>query len=631
MTEIRLVHISGTKAGERDSFDLTRLPGSRLTLGRDPKCGLAFDPYGDPRVSSHHADIVADAKGLVWLVDQGSTNGTRINGLRIYERTQIRNDDEVELGRKGARFRVEFVSEPAEAASADDSDRGAGDASSAGADEPVDRAEGRGAALGGASPGGTRLPSEGAVQAASEGVRLPDGREFGAQTVEMLLREVGKHEDAGGPTGRPATAVRGRSKDEPDPERGRPVAKTRRYEAGRDAARPATEAVIPRGLRLWLTLVTLVIVLFTAGLIAVGVVLGPRVETWLATTEGAGGSQTATDDSPAPAEPISAAASETSGEALRPLRAELVDLQGRVRAQLRDLDAEIEALRVQQARLATQADHAVEPTDADRLRHALTEARGSVFFLVSEVRLEGDGSVAPYTLRAAGTGFVMTRDGHVVTNKHVIEPWKFDRSAAKMLADDLRPNLETYEIYAWPVGELVLGPNHSEDFLSRTARRHSTGQIQVQARTEDRLVDQTFEGLGRFPVHVPNDNSDLAILQLDGGPFEPLPIWDPTTSAWSPQVFDPVMAVGFPNGSQLFEGRRAEPTPSLGVIRRLGDTLTVSASLIQGNSGGPVFTINRETGAPIVIGVATRVPAGTETLGICLRVEHAWRLLRSAR
>lgn len=104
----KLIHIEGTKSGQVDVVDFRPLPSQILSMGRDPSCVLAFDPYKDPRVSARHAEISL-LDGKLFIRDLHSTNGTRVNGIKIFEKTQVNSGDEVELGRKGARFRLEIV------------------------------------------------------------------------------------------------------------------------------------------------------------------------------------------------------------------------------------------------------------------------------------------------------------------------------------------------------------------------------------------------------------------------------------------------------------------------------------------------------------------------------------------
>ena len=74
--------------------------GRRLTLGdavvrigRLPECGIQL---ADTNVSRHHAEIRPANDGFL-LVDMGSTNGTKVNGVRV-DRRVLRDADEVTVG-----------------------------------------------------------------------------------------------------------------------------------------------------------------------------------------------------------------------------------------------------------------------------------------------------------------------------------------------------------------------------------------------------------------------------------------------------------------------------------------------------------------------------------------------------
>jgi hypothetical protein len=70
------------------------LEGNRMTIGRDPAADVFID---DKRTSWYHADLIR--QGLAWLiVDAASTNGTFVNGSRVYEATAVRPYDRIRVG-----------------------------------------------------------------------------------------------------------------------------------------------------------------------------------------------------------------------------------------------------------------------------------------------------------------------------------------------------------------------------------------------------------------------------------------------------------------------------------------------------------------------------------------------------
>jgi pSer/pThr/pTyr-binding forkhead associated (FHA) protein len=56
----------------------------------------------DPNVSRNHAEVRPSGDGFE-VVDQGSTNGTKVNGVRVAEH-QLRPGDEIRLGNTVLRF-----------------------------------------------------------------------------------------------------------------------------------------------------------------------------------------------------------------------------------------------------------------------------------------------------------------------------------------------------------------------------------------------------------------------------------------------------------------------------------------------------------------------------------------------
>lgn len=84
MLEVR----TGVDAGARLLLD-----GGRMTAGRGESCDLVVR---DTTVSREHAAFVRRGDAW-WVIDLGSTNGTRVNGLRAAEHP-ITPGDRIELG-----------------------------------------------------------------------------------------------------------------------------------------------------------------------------------------------------------------------------------------------------------------------------------------------------------------------------------------------------------------------------------------------------------------------------------------------------------------------------------------------------------------------------------------------------
>jgi pSer/pThr/pTyr-binding forkhead associated (FHA) protein len=73
--------------------DQTRVFRSDFTAGRQGTL-----PISDEHASSHHA-LFQFAHGLWYVEDLGSTNGTWLNGRRIYAAQRLKKGDKVKIGR----------------------------------------------------------------------------------------------------------------------------------------------------------------------------------------------------------------------------------------------------------------------------------------------------------------------------------------------------------------------------------------------------------------------------------------------------------------------------------------------------------------------------------------------------
>jgi hypothetical protein len=93
--------VGGSGAGSivLPSGDRFQLTETVITVGRNPESNLVL---ADPNVSRSHAEIRPQGDRFV-VVDLGSTNGTRVNGVRVDQRV-LEDGDEVSFGNTRMRF-----------------------------------------------------------------------------------------------------------------------------------------------------------------------------------------------------------------------------------------------------------------------------------------------------------------------------------------------------------------------------------------------------------------------------------------------------------------------------------------------------------------------------------------------
>ena len=77
------------------------LEADAVTLGRLPECELAL---ADSGVSRRHAQVRRSLEGGWLVADLGSTNGTKVNGVRISGERHLDDGDEITVGSTSLRF-----------------------------------------------------------------------------------------------------------------------------------------------------------------------------------------------------------------------------------------------------------------------------------------------------------------------------------------------------------------------------------------------------------------------------------------------------------------------------------------------------------------------------------------------
>lgn len=86
----KLVVLSEQLRGQ--SFELS---GDRYVVGRAEESDICIP---DPTMSGEHCVLTREEDGTYSVADQGSTNGTRINGVRLPEEQRLQHSDILQIG-----------------------------------------------------------------------------------------------------------------------------------------------------------------------------------------------------------------------------------------------------------------------------------------------------------------------------------------------------------------------------------------------------------------------------------------------------------------------------------------------------------------------------------------------------
>ncbi len=223
----------------------------------------------------------------------------------------------------------------------------------------------------------------------------------------------------------------------------------------------------------------------------------------------------------------------------------------------------------------------------------------------------GVGGPGPHLqIDVFGTGFVVKRDGKIITNHHVVEPWWKDEDLQQLLDHGATAYVLSYEIYF---------PGKAEGLRAKLDRISS--------------------------------KADLATLQLES-PLPPISAvleLDDRTEATV--TGDPVVLIGYPTGiegilaragtevtqkiaggtqdvnrimSQLASQRLIRPTTTQGHIGDvLEDKIVYDAATTSGGSGGPLFNRNGK-----VIGINFAVLRDFGGSNLAVPAKYAKELLR---
>jgi len=227
-----------------------------------------------------------------------------------------------------------------------------------------------------------------------------------------------------------------------------------------------------------------------------------------------------------------------------------------------------------------------------------------------------------------GSGFIVTPDGHVVTNAHVVgadaDPRRqlFVRLAADLnqgLEEGVAENFDVTDVKRAQIEDLLfdklvgymLEAAHIEDV--ETTHRVLNGRAGPDEDPAVESWDGRIKRAGRVMVEADGGRTwgrDVAVLKVDQTHLPTVSMGD----AGAVETGDEVFVIGYPDigVDSYFEARERTLAPTLtsGVVsarRRLTsgvETIQTDAGVNSGNSGGPVYDDQGE-----VVGIATFQPA----------------------
>ncbi len=223
------------------------------------------------------------------------------------------------------------------------------------------------------------------------------------------------------------------------------------------------------------------------------------------------------------------------------------------------------------------------------------------------VTLEGEGPLLEvlYT----GTGFIVTSDGLILTNRHLAAPWEFEQAARRMVAQGLIPVLQRLIAYL---------PEVTQPFDVEIVRLSEDADLAVLRGDVPASIHPLT--ISTTPVHAGNE-----VIVL-GYPLVIRALMARTEHAFVQQLIQEGDMDFWTAAERLSAEGYVAPLASRGIIGQVtGQAVVYDAQTTHGGSGGPVLST---TGEVVAINSAVLPEFGGSNLGV--PAEQARHLLELA-
>jgi V8-like Glu-specific endopeptidase len=261
----------------------------------------------------------------------------------------------------------------------------------------------------------------------------------------------------------------------------------------------------------------------------------------------------------------------------------------------------------------------------------------------------GDASIIPQLVgiegtqpfSSMGTGFFVSEDGKIVTNKHIAVPWDY-------LSPDLEEKIRTYMAYILNNIQDIQVQKYNNiiderniNYIRANIRRIRNNNIKsIRGKTitlRAGFYNKYYESLEKFePCKVLKTSNeqeiDLAILQINDKVLPPsvkkiIDVSKAETEDKKLRVGDRLTTIGYPQGASLNyrpDEEGLKPIIKTGNLQRdlSAYSFDINVEVLGGSSGSPVFNDNKQ-----LVGVINSGYSGTSTFAKGILAKHIKKLL----